>query len=164
MFLYFFKNFDKSIDPRLTEMQYHLFKELLETEEKYFDDLVLIVKWQKQIKSEELLSTKDIQLLFSNVELIKSLHELILSKCSELISNYDSNNAKTTICFDLSNLFINFVHLFQIYDQYTSNWKKSVIVLGQNRQNPKFKKFEQQIYISNNSLKLDDFLVKPGKQ
>jgi hypothetical protein len=145
-------------------MQYQLIKELLETEEKYFEDLMLLVKWQKEIRKEQILNFKDIQLLFSNVELIKSLHELIISKIIELLSNYDPNQSKTTICYHLSNLFVQVVHLFQIYNQYTSNWQKSIIVLDENRNtNNKFKKYELQIYQQYNSLKFDDFLVKPGE-
>ena len=80
--------------------------ELFETEEKYYEDLIVIIHlWLKVLKEENILDSSEIPLLFGNIELIKSFHEGIINKINEIIENFLNAKSQNSFCFNLSQYF-----------------------------------------------------------
>ncbi|EFA85018.1 pleckstrin domain-containing protein [Heterostelium album PN500] len=168
----------KKVDPNLK--RFNILKEILSTEQAYNSFLsVLIDVYLTGLRGSSVLSSEDIDTIFSNIEAIKSANDEILYRLKDRLENIEmptqstlsssgssespeENNSQIVV---VSDIFIELGPFLKIYSIFVNNYYSKAIkfIKNQNSNNKKFKTFLNECKYSQSAKKLDlnDLLIMP---
>lgn len=134
-------------------------KEILTTERKYVQNLdVLVTKFLEPMQSNNIISPSHIKNIFSNIIMIRSYNEQLLSRLEERMSNWFSSGQK------LGDIFLEMTEFLKVYTMYVNNYNTSIATMTQLLgENSKFAAFVEKMRVNPDCAGLDfaSFLIQP---
>eukprot|EP01102_Stenamoeba_stenopodia_P007977 TRINITY_DN2256_c0_g1_i1.p1 TRINITY_DN2256_c0_g1~~TRINITY_DN2256_c0_g1_i1.p1 ORF type:complete len:905 (+),score=237.11 TRINITY_DN2256_c0_g1_i1:127-2841(+) len=131
-----------------------ILRELIETERSYVKDLALTIKYYLEpLKTSPYLKPSDHNIIFSNIQLLFSIHQTILQKLETL-------NASENVGV----VFVQMAEFFKMYTQYCTNHPFSCELLKKAVKNSAFNNYLEELRTKNEELcrlDLPSYLIKP---
>ncbi|KAF2072264.1 hypothetical protein CYY_006418 [Polysphondylium violaceum] len=151
-----------SNEQKKSERRGNILREILTTEQAYISFLqVLVDVYLVKIREKEIISNNDIELIFSNIESIKSANDEILAKFKEKIENRPNFPQGV----EIADIFIENGPFLKIYSIFVNNYynKAIQIIKNQTLSNKKFKSYltECKNIPFSKKLDLNDLLIMP---
>ncbi|KAH6583550.1 hypothetical protein BASA61_007950 [Batrachochytrium salamandrivorans] len=131
--------------------------EIITTESDYLDDLDIICEaYSKQLKRNKLIRSKDMAIIFSNIEQLLPVNMELLKS---LVKRQEANK----VIEHVGDVFIRVSDYLKMYTMYCSNHPYALIKLQSVRQNKSVAKFLDQCaqHPDCRNLNLANFLLKP---
>ncbi|KAM9989947.1 hypothetical protein ACTFIY_005993 [Dictyostelium cf. discoideum] len=148
----------ESIEEKNKRFRIKIINELIETERDYVRDLNIVVEvFLNPIREKQLLSAKDINSLFSNIEILFSINMNVLKALEK---------DKDPLCENISvgQTFLDMSHYLKMYTTYCSNQQNALKILEEEKiKNQPFREYLE--FCMNDSvcrgLPLNSFIIKP---
>ncbi|KAN0032251.1 hypothetical protein ACTFIV_006132 [Dictyostelium citrinum] len=148
----------ESIEEKNKRFRIKIINELIETERDYVRDLNIVVEvFLNPIREKQLLSAKDINALFSNIEILYSINMNVLKALEK---------DKDPLCENISvgQTFLDMSHYLKMYTTYCSNQQNALKILEEEKiKNQPFREYLE--FCMNDSvcrgLPLNSFIIKP---
>ncbi|KAM9963611.1 hypothetical protein ACTFIW_006847 [Dictyostelium discoideum] len=148
----------ESIEEKNKRFRIKIINELIETERDYVRDLNIVVEvFLNPIREKQLLSAKDINSLFSNIEILYSINMNVLKALEK---------DKDPLCENISvgQTFLDMSHYLKMYTTYCSNQQNALKILEEEKiKNQPFREYLE--FCMNDSvcrgLPLNSFIIKP---
>lgn len=131
--------------------------EMIDTERDYVNDLSIIIElYIKPLKSNNLITKKDLNTLFSNVEQIYGVNK-------ELLSLFEKRQQENPYVNEIGDIWLTMNDYLKMYLLYCSNYATALTRLEELKNIKNFSKFLMTQFQNPESrcLKLDSFLIKP---
>eukprot|EP01103_Thecamoeba_quadrilineata_P017332 TRINITY_DN6099_c0_g1_i1.p1 TRINITY_DN6099_c0_g1~~TRINITY_DN6099_c0_g1_i1.p1 ORF type:complete len:713 (+),score=177.86 TRINITY_DN6099_c0_g1_i1:19-2157(+) len=157
-------------DPKSMDKQRQkILEEILITEKDYVADLYIIIDvflkpLQELCKTEKSVLPRDIQFIFSNVEVIVHVNHQFLNDLEDLLKDSpDSAQDINTHSVKIGNVFLNMANYFKAYTQYCANQPNTTRTLEECKKNVPFQNFLKTAEADPRCrrLSLFSFLIKP---
>jgi len=144
------------------KMRSYLVKNLLDSENSYFDCLDMIRKYMKPLQkstetSQPILSKQDYEKIFLGLEELHQIHANLLDQLEKIISLWDSSKT-------IGDVLTSLIDGFGVYKDYINNYKSSQETFLKCRSNSLFDGIVQKdikIPSLKDPIKLDALLYKP---
>ncbi|EGC28970.1 hypothetical protein DICPUDRAFT_159515 [Dictyostelium purpureum] len=148
----------ESLEEKNKRFRIKIVKEIIVTEKDYVRDLYIVIDvFLNQIKEKGLLSPKDIQTLFSNIEILISVNSNVLK---ELEKHQDPTYENVNI----GKAFLDMSHYLKMYTAYCSHQEAALKLLEEEKlKNPAFREFLDSCMNDPRcrGLPLNSFIIKP---
>ncbi|KAK5582398.1 hypothetical protein RB653_003981 [Dictyostelium firmibasis] len=148
----------ESIEEKNKRFRIKIINELIETERDYVRDLNIVVEvFLNPIREKQLLSAKDVNALFSNIEILYSINMNVLKELEK---------ERDPLCENISvgQTFLDMSHYLKMYTTYCSNQQNALKILEEEKlKNQPFREYLE--FCMNDSvcrgLPLNSFIIKP---